>query len=36
MQPFPSFHLDDVGGRVATEQHLLGQPAVVYLGRHPG
>jgi cytochrome oxidase Cu insertion factor (SCO1/SenC/PrrC family) len=36
MEPFPSFRLEDADGRVVTEDDLRGQPAVVYLGRHPG
>jgi cytochrome oxidase Cu insertion factor (SCO1/SenC/PrrC family) len=33
---FPSFSLRDAAGRIVTRESLLGRPAVVYLGRHPG
>lgn len=36
MESFPAFCLEDADRRVVTERDLLGHPAVVYLGRHPG
>jgi cytochrome oxidase Cu insertion factor (SCO1/SenC/PrrC family) len=36
VQSFPPFQLEDADGRIVTEQDLIGHPAVVYLGRHPG
>jgi peroxiredoxin len=33
---FPSFQLEDADGGNVTEHDLIGQPTVVYLGRHPG
>ncbi len=36
MQMFPAFTLEDADGNSVSNADLLGHPAVVYLGRHPG
>ncbi len=36
MEMFPPFQLENADGTRVTNADLLGNPAVVYLGRHPG